>query len=477
MFTMRITLSLVALLISFNSFAVTIIDFTIRLESQVIKYYRPFDNFANRDIPSELKPNDKGKILIELNINKPTFIKFILGGSVLWILAEPNDTIHIETMPMHNNEPLSNIFVTGNNSIGHEFYNKRYNYTPIDKFTGIRAIFEKSNNESADYIFKEIEAAITKEEKWVDSLYHLGQITKHYSDYMKTEVESALAWEIGNLCDRHFSENQEAVLTSTKIKNKLFALINPLSEKMYTCALAFGYYYTYFESIYKQHAAEIDTSKVIIDEVRFYALAPIELQKYLWGQSLFIYSEFAPTQYDYCKLFNKFRLIYKTGDFIDYFEKSEICSTKNPETSVKVLDTAGKDLFRLISEDFYHKRVLIDLWATWCAPCKMEFAYYDSSFYEFMKAKKIDLVYLSIDKPELKNKWEKEVKALNLRGYHALADKTLQASIKEIVYNDGTVVIPCYILIDENGKILSTDFKQPSDPLFKLEIEKIFPKK
>ncbi len=477
MFTTRNTFSLIALLISFNSFAITIIDFTIRLESNAIKYYRPFDNFANRDIPSELKPDNKGKILIELNINKPTFIKFILSGSALWILAEPNDTIHIETMPLLNNEPLSNIFITGNNSIGHEFYNKRYNYAPIDKFTGIRAIFENSKNESADYIFKEIGIAITKEEKWVDSLYHIGQITKHYSDYMKTEIESVLAWEIGNLCDQHFNKNKESALISSKIKNNLFVLINPLSEKMYTCGLAFAYYYTYFESIYKQHISEIDTSKVIIEEIPYYSLAPKDLQKHLWGQLLYSYKEIAPALYNYCKLYAKYKSIFKTGDFIDYFDKSDICSPRSPESNVKVLEIGDKDLFRVISENFYRKRLFIDLWATWCAPCKIEFSSYDSSFYEFMEEKKIHLVYLSIDKPELKNQWEREVKALNLRGYHALADKTLQASIKEIVYSDGTVIIPRYILVDENGKMLSVDFKRPSDPLFKQEIERAFQKK
>ena len=62
------------------------------------------------------------------------------------------------------------------------------------------------------------------------------------------------------------------------------------------------------------------------------------------------------------------------------------------------------------------------------------------------------------------------------RSHHVLAGKTTQASIKKIVFKNGTLNIPRYILIDESGKILSADFTRPSNPSFTSEIVKSFPK-
>ena len=116
----------------------------------------------------------------------------------------------------------------------------------------------------------------------------------------------------------------------------------------------------------------------------------------------------------------------------------------------------------------------MDIWATWCAPCKMEFKFYDAAFYEFMKEHKIELVFISIDDPKRRDQWEREVNTFNLKGNHILAQTHLQASLKEVVYDDGNVVIPRYLLADETGKILSTDFMRPSDPQFQNEIRKQF---
>lgn len=131
------------------------------------------------------------------------------------------------------------------------------------------------------------------------------------------------------------------------------------------------------------------------------------------------------------------------------------------------------DLFTFITLNFPRKRLFIDLWATWCMPCKMEFKYYDSSFYEFMKEHKIQTVFISIDKPDRREKWKTEIDAINLKGYHVFAGQKLQASIKEVIFNDQTTVIPRYVLVDENGKILSVDFNRPSDSYFKAAIDKL----
>jgi hypothetical protein len=108
-------------------------------------------------------------------------------------------------------------------------------------------------------------------------------------------------------------------------------------------------------------------------------------------------------------------------------------------------------------------------------PCKIEFAKQQKPFYDFLHSKHISMVYVSIDKPKLREKWRSEVLKYNLTGYHVLAGRNLQESIKDVIYHGVTVSIPRYILIDEKGKILSGDFPKPSSLNFDMEISKAFP--
>jgi thiol-disulfide isomerase/thioredoxin len=113
------------------------------------------------------------------------------------------------------------------------------------------------------------------------------------------------------------------------------------------------------------------------------------------------------------------------------------------------------------------------MWATWCGPCKAEFPSYDSTFYAFLSQKGVKLVFLSIDDPKHKSRWENEIKLLNLKGYHILAGPNLKKSVTDIVFDNEPVSIPRYVLVDEAGKILSANFTRPSNASFKQEMNKL----
>lgn len=122
---------------------------------------------------------------------------------------------------------------------------------------------------------------------------------------------------------------------------------------------------------------------------------------------------------------------------------------------------------------FKGKRILIDLWATWCAACKMEFKYYNDGFYTFLKSNEVEMVFISIDEHAKIKAWEKDIQWFNINGYHTLAGKNLTASIKKEIYRDGLMYIPRYILIDENGNIKSSDLGKPSAPNFRKDLARL----
>lgn len=106
------------------------------------------------------------------------------------------------------------------------------------------------------------------------------------------------------------------------------------------------------------------------------------------------------------------------------------------------------------------KFILVDLWATWCVPCMMEFAYKDqmeqmlSQFYN-----QVSLLYISIDSD--KEKWQSRIKD-QYSGLHLLSSKELFDDIESKVYNNSSTPIPRYFLLSPKGDVLNNDLTRPS---------------
>jgi thiol-disulfide isomerase/thioredoxin len=109
--------------------------------------------------------------------------------------------------------------------------------------------------------------------------------------------------------------------------------------------------------------------------------------------------------------------------------------------------------------DLKGKYVYIDIWATWCAPCKKEIPFL-KELDKTYKGKNIAFVSLSIDKQENKDKWISMVKEQNLTGIQILSDNDWNS---EFIRNYGISAIPRFILIDTEGKIISNNAPRPSD--------------
>lgn len=110
--------------------------------------------------------------------------------------------------------------------------------------------------------------------------------------------------------------------------------------------------------------------------------------------------------------------------------------------------------------DFRGSYVFIDVWATWCGPCKYEIPFLGKVEKQFHD-KNIKFVSISVDRLADEQKWRKMIKDLGLTGVQLLADKEIESSFIASYYIQG---IPRFIILDKEGKIIDSDAPRPSEP-------------
>ena len=108
--------------------------------------------------------------------------------------------------------------------------------------------------------------------------------------------------------------------------------------------------------------------------------------------------------------------------------------------------------------DFKGKYVYIDLWATWCKPCKAEIPHLEKLSKEY-KGKNIEFVSISTDYKKDWPKWEAMVKENHMEGIQLLADNDFKSDFVHAYRVDG---IPRFIIIDPEGNIVNHNAPRPS---------------
>lgn len=111
-------------------------------------------------------------------------------------------------------------------------------------------------------------------------------------------------------------------------------------------------------------------------------------------------------------------------------------------------------------DDLKGKYVYIDVWATWCQPCKYEIPYLKKLEEQF-RNKNIEFVSISIDKSKDHEVWKQMVTEKELVGVQLFADNSWKSSFVKDYKVSG---IPRFILVDKEGYIVDAQAPRPSDP-------------
>lgn len=144
-------------------------------------------------------------------------------------------------------------------------------------------------------------------------------------------------------------------------------------------------------------------------------------------------------------------------------EKWNLASVGKPSPDFKGVDVNGKEY---TLADFRGKYVYIDVWATWCGPCRQEIPYLKKLDEDYKDAQ---IVFLSLSVDQDKAKWEKMVKEQSMSGVQLHIGQN--SSFQQAYKIEG---IPHFILIDREGRIIDKKMSRPSmDEVTREKIENL----
>ena len=127
-------------------------------------------------------------------------------------------------------------------------------------------------------------------------------------------------------------------------------------------------------------------------------------------------------------------------------------SLKSAEDVANLSD--GEKILRKIIEPYKGKIILVDIWGTWCGPCKAALA---ESQKEYERLKKYDIIFLYLANNSSDASWKNVIKMYNVEGenvVHYNLPKAQQSAIENFL---GVNAFPTYKLIDRDGTVLDVN--------------------
>ncbi|WP_343697629.1 TlpA disulfide reductase family protein [Flavobacterium sp.] len=446
---------------------------------EVIEYTLPINGIDFFGFTDSVQPDSAGNFQINLNSNQTCFLdlsyKYKSYGT---LIIEPGNTYTIE---IDTDAPENRFKVQSKNEKGQELYNQIQNRSMI-----VGGHFElETKKYSSDSIISEIKQKLTQslqnELEGFKQLLKNKSITKDFYNLIETDRTYFYKGAQGSLAFINYlneTGNKNALNKTqyTELWSDIFKT-NPVTNPE---LLKSPWFYFYIENYLRYNELILDAADISklteigkkgqihthrINYAKKHLSKP-QLEYYL---AAYIYYEAINNNYEkeLITLFEQFKTEYPSSPYTHFLDPviiPIIAFHKKQEeplnNKIHFTDNTAVNSVKDLLKGLNGKQFYIDIWATWCGPCKAEFKD-NQKLYALLKSKNITMVYISIDKENREKQWRDMAHFYNLEGYHIRANEKLDADLRNL-YGSQSLGIPWHFLADENGIIINKSLSGPS---------------
>ncbi len=413
---------------------------------------------AIETIRDTAKLDSAGSFIIDIGLNKPAYYTFHHGRETSAMFLSPGDSLKLTLNPDEFDETIK---YEGKGSIINNYlaqsylYNESLNvdYREIFKldeigfiakidsvYVAVKDNFEKflEENEGLDDFFVNMERN-KHLYKWAIQLNNYPSYHAYYAENDSFKVSD-------NYYDFYskLNLNDSSLIELPEYINYLNGIVRNKTEEIYEKDSVLQEQKNgYNETTLKVIESEFTDPK--IKEQLLYSLMTKQVKYY--GVE------------DIDKMMEVFKKNCKNEAFMAKIEEEIVKWDKIAPGKAAPLfsypDTEGN----MVSlSDFLGKYVYIDVWATWCGPCRKEIPFMKELEKEF-HGKNVVFMSVSVDKEADKEKWMNMIMEQEMVGVQLFADKDWKSSIAEDYMVNS---IPRFLLIDREGKIITSRAERPS---------------